>query len=106
MKKTTIIIILAASFLVVIGLSVFGTLYFTGFLTHRGNFPRGNFQLSGTQADEVNSFFNSNPSLSDMQNYCASNRTSCFYYCRTINPNNEICSQLPNYRNMTQGAQG
>jgi hypothetical protein len=105
MKKSIKITIIIISVLIVVGGAVFGTLYFTGFFSHRGNFPRGNFQLNQTQINDINSFFSSNPSLSDVQTYCSTNRGSCFYYCRTINPDDEICSQIMNYTrfNRTQG---
>jgi hypothetical protein len=105
MKKSLKIIVLIISILIVVGGIVFGTLYFTGFFVHNGNFPRRNFQLNETQINDINSFFSSNPSLSEMQTYCSDNRGSCFYYCRSINPNSEICSQIANYTqfNRTRG---
>lgn len=106
MKKSVKITIIVVSILLVVGGAVFGTLYFTGFFAHNGNFPRRNFQLNESQINDMNSFFGSNPSLSEMQTYCTNNRGYCFYYCRNINPNSKICSQIANYtrfNNMTQG---
>jgi hypothetical protein len=84
--------------LIIVGGAVFGTLYFTGFFIHkRPGFPGRNFQLNESQVNDINSFFSSNPSISDMQDYCTNNRGYCFYYCRNINPNSEICSEIMNY---------
>lgn len=53
-----------------------------------------NFQLSESQINEIKSFFDSNPSQEEINNYCNTNRMNCMYYCRTINPDDEFCNSL------------
>lgn len=56
-----------------------------------------NFQLNESQISEINSFFNSNPSPDEVKNYCVQNMANCAYYCRNINPNNDVCKELGSY---------
>ena len=91
---------------IIIGLVLGGI---AGFFLHnpitRGEINHGageNFQhLTDAQISEINSFFESNPSVGDVQSYCSSNRGYCFYYCRNINSSAEICGQIVNYTRMT-----
>ena len=95
---------------VVIILAVIGYLYFTGFFNRGPGRPGGpgqrNIQLSQTQIDDVTNFFSTSPSSSDIQTYCSQNRQNCFYYCRTINPQEPYCTQMMNFTrggNRTRG---
>lgn len=106
-NHTTTILIIA---LVVLIIAFAGYFYyqqthqrFRGNLNNPGNFTRRNLQLNDSQIAEVNSFFNNNPSPEDVQSYCANNRAHCFYYCRTLNPNNEICPQIMNFTRPSGG---
>ena len=68
------------------------------------NLGRGSFQqLTQSQIDELNSFFATNPDATSVDSYCQQNRMNCIYYCRTINPSNEMCGQMMNYRNFSRG---
>jgi hypothetical protein len=97
-------IIIAASIILLAGI-IFGALYFSGVFNHkRFGFPRQNFQLNESQISDINSFFSNNPSASDVQNYCSTNRGYCFYYCRNLNPTSEICNSIMNFSRPPQGA--
>jgi hypothetical protein len=102
-------VIIILSVIVLVGI-IFSVLYFTGIFNKHGRFPgnfqpgqmlngsdMGNFQLNESQISDINSFFNRNPSASDVQNYCSTNRGYCFYYCRNLNPTSEICSSIMNF---------
>jgi hypothetical protein len=101
-------VIIILSVIVFVGI-IFGVLYFTRVFNNHGRFPgnfqpgqmpngsRGNFQLNESQISEVTSFFNSNPSSTEVETYCNNNRNSCFYYCKTINSNSEFCNQIMNF---------
>jgi len=81
----------------VAGLVAGGAASYFLFNNHRG-FSRGNFQpsfnLNESQINEINSFFSSNPSVTDAQTYCSEHRMNCVYYCRIMNSSNEICPNL------------
>ena len=85
-----------------------------GYLLHntinRGannNFPqgRGNFQIDEKTKNEITSFFQSTSDINQINTYCEQNRMYCFYYCKSINPSDEICSQIIN-PNQTGGRNG
>jgi hypothetical protein len=67
-----------------------------------GNFPdraegERNFQPPNeTIQQEITSFFESSPSASEIEDYCGTNGMYCMYYCRNMNPNSKICSQIMN----------
>jgi hypothetical protein len=76
-----------------------------GYLLHNtinrnGNnpFPQGreNFQIDEKTKNEITSFFQSTSDINQINSYCQQNRTYCFYYCRSINPNDQICQQIIN----------
>jgi uncharacterized protein YneF (UPF0154 family) len=65
----------------------------------RGNFTQNQTPLSEETKNEITSFFGSSPSSSEIQTYCANNRSYCFYYCRETGQNNseiDFCKQLKN----------
>jgi hypothetical protein len=89
---------IAVGAIIILAIIILGTLYFSGFFNHkRFGFPRQDFQLNESQINNINSFFSSNPSASDIQNYCSTNRDYCFYYCRNLNPTSDICSSIMNF---------
>jgi hypothetical protein len=53
---------------------------------------------------QIISFFESNPDESAINNYCVNNPMYCFYYCKEINPSQEICSKTkpPVWHNETR----
>ncbi len=82
---------------VIIGLILGGVVgYFI-----RGSLNRGpdmrNFQITDATKNEITSFFDSTSDLNEINSYCQQNRMYCAYYCRDINPNHEICTQLQNF---------
>ncbi|HJX50332.1 MAG TPA: hypothetical protein VJ438_02625 [Candidatus Nanoarchaeia archaeon] len=84
----------------------FGYMFF--FHNNRTNFNRGEFpqmQLTDEQIQSVTSFFEDNFDTNEITDYCNNNRMECFYYCRTINPDHEICSQLMQGRPNSQQTQ-
>jgi hypothetical protein len=104
--------IIITSIIIILGI-IFSVLYFTGAFNKygkfHGNFQPGqmqkgsqmeNFKLNESQINEVTSFFNSNPSSTSLDDYCKTNRGSCFYYCRDINSNDENCKQIMNFSGM------
>jgi hypothetical protein len=106
-KKRIKWILMGISLILAVGFLV-GYLYYHSSFHNRGQFPGENFppngfngtkeiNLSESQINEISSFFDSNPSTSDMENYCIDNRGYCFYYCRNINPNSDVCSLINNY---------
>jgi len=44
--------------------------------------------------EETTSFFDSDPSLEEVKEFCSKNQGGCLYYCKEINSNHEICSEL------------
>jgi len=71
--------------------------YFYAAKSARGNFGRpSSFQISEQSKAEVTSLFESNPGQDSLTSYCGQNRMNCAYYCRSINPNNDFCSQFLN----------
>jgi hypothetical protein len=84
---------------VVIGLIVGGAVgYFYARNSMRGNFPnRGNFQVDENTQNEIISFFDSITDINQIRDYCNNNRQNCFYYCRSINSEHEICKEINNF---------
>ena len=102
------IIIVVAALLIVIGTAT-GFAYYRGYSHNKDKrFQRGNFPINESQINELTSFFNNTTNLDEIKNYCNTNRVNCFYYCRNINPNHEICKDLFNYNrsNYIQGPGG
>ena len=98
MKNTNTILTVVVIFLVISNL-------FFGYMLlkpkspqdFRGGFDRGEFQqmqLTDEQIENVKIFFQNTANLDEIKTYCDNNRMECFYYCREINSNHEICSQL------------
>jgi len=54
----------------------------------------GNVSLSEEDKYSTVNFFNSTSSIEEINNYCENNRMNCMYYCREINPQNEVCKKL------------
>jgi len=75
----------------------------------KSNIPRnnfaggGNFQIDDKTKNEITSFFESTSDINEIISYCGQNRMYCFYYCREINPNHEICSQIQMPANRSMG---
>lgn len=67
-------------------------------LTRNSFSRRDNFQLDEKTKNEISSFFESTTDISIIESYCNQNRFNCMYYCRSVNPNHEICSQMPMMR--------
>jgi len=80
-----------------------------GYMLHsniNGNFaPKGNFQIDEQTKIEIQTFFNSTSDMSEIKSYCDSHIANCFYYCRNVNQDHEICSELGNYTGMPGGRQ-
>ena len=94
MSKTIEWFILGIIIGLVVG-GVMGSLYGSKF--HRGNFGNlNNIQISEESQSEVTIFFESNPDQATLDAYCQNNMNSCMYYCRELNRNNELCSQILN----------
>jgi len=106
-KKNVNKIIISASITLVI-LGVAGWFFFHEMNSHNRfgnkNFPN-KFQLNKTQINEINSFFNSNPTQNEINNYCNQSMPSCFYYCRNENSSNEFCGELKNYNSTARNRQ-
>ena len=103
---TIILIVLAA--VIVIGACIGGYLYFNSNKPASNNYSGQSpqnyqngsgrpIQLNQSQIDDVTSFFNTNPSATDIQTYCSTNRINCAYYCRTINPSTAYCKTMMNF---------
>ena len=60
-------------------------------------------ELTEEQISEIQAFFDSNPSNSEIESYCQENRMYCGYYCTQINPNHEYCENMPSQRNFDKG---
>jgi hypothetical protein len=106
MKNSNTILIVAVIILLISNLFFGYMLFFhnnQGRLGPRGDFPQ--MQLTDEQIQEVTSFFNSTTDITEIKDYCDVNRMNCFYYCRTVNPDHEICSQLMQGRPNSQQAQ-
>ena len=93
-NKILLIIIFSVIFFIAGGIAG----YFIGMSSHHMNSGRNNFMQidSNTQA-QVTSVFENAASINDINTYCDTNSTdrfACMYYCRTINPQNQFCSQL------------
>jgi hypothetical protein len=61
---------------------------------------RGNSQIDENTKNEITSFFDSTSNTSEINSYCEQNIMNCMYYCRSINPNNEICKEIMNSSRM------
>ncbi len=98
-NKNTILI----AMIILIILALVGYFYFHSKQNGR-TMMRRNFQvqLNESQISYLTSFFNSNPGLQEINNYCSENRGYCFYYCRNINQNAEICKDLMNRGNYSR----
>ena len=99
-KNTIIIVILA---IVIIGLV--GYIFISN---QRGEDFRQppfrnmqNFSLTDEIKNSTIEYFDSSPSLEDARAYCVENRMNCFYYCRELNSEHEICDEM-----MTPNGQG
>ena len=60
-------------------------------------------ELTEEQISELQEFFYSNPSNSEIGIYCQENRMYCRYYCSQINPNHEYCENMISQRNFNRG---
>ena len=83
---------------------------FVGYIIHNSinrNFMqvRGDFQIDKNTQNEIISFFESTSDINEINSYCEQNRMYCSYYCRTINPNHEICKNIMNFSGMNGGRQ-
>jgi len=80
----------------IVGLIIGGIL---GYVLHNQinrNFIQGreNPQINEETIKEIENFFESNSDINEIRSYCDNYRVNCFYYCRNINPDHEICSQI------------
>ena len=100
-KKNSKIIIIGIIILVVVCAGTFIYFSYSHFHKvsnqmrfHRGN---GNFTFNNETLNQATSFFNNGTNLQDIESYCqqSTNMLYCRYYCMKINPDNQICSQLP-----------
>jgi len=96
-KRAIGVIIILLVILVVIGATSTYLYYKILFKSKHPGFERRNFPINESQIKDVTSFFNATANLSEIKSYCNNNRVSCFYYCRSINQNHEICKELGNY---------
>lgn len=82
---------------IIIGLIVGGMIgYFSHDLISEST-PKmnaGEFGIGDETKSEVISFFDLNPSNEEVEIYCQENRKNCVYYCREINQEHEICSEI------------
>lgn len=94
MDKTTKGIIIG----LILGLIIGGTAgYFIHNRINRNFMPgRGDFRIDDKTKNDITSFFNSTSDTNEINSYCEQNMANCFYYCRSINPNNEICNEIMN----------
>jgi len=105
MKNTNTLLIVVVILLAISNL-FFGYMFFfhkSGPNFNRGDFPQ--MQLTDEQIQSVTSFFEKTSDTNEITDYCNNNRMECFYYCRTINPDHEICSQLMQGRPDSQQTQ-
>lgn len=63
----------------------------------------GNFQIDEQTKQQITSFFEGTSDMNEINSYCDQNRMYCLYYCREINPNHEICSQIQMPANRSMG---
>ncbi len=94
-KNNKIILVIIFSVLFFIAGGIAG--YFLGMNNHvtanRNNFA----QINDNTKAQVTSVFENAATIDDINTYCDTNSTdrfACMYYCRTINPQNQFCSQL------------
>ena len=111
-KRSSKKLVIALVVIIVLAGVIAGFIYFHN-ANNRGKFNHsrgqwqnssrmgGNFQLNQTQISDISSFFNSNPSSDQISSYCLNNRGACFYYCRNVNSNLTMCSQMQRPRNFT-----
>ncbi len=82
----------------IIGLLIGGGIgYFSYGLIHKQNpdFVRGtDFQMDEETKNRVTSFFDANPSDSEIETYCQENPMDCRYYCMEVNSNSNICDEI------------
>lgn len=106
MKNTNTLLIVVVILLAISNL-FFGYMFF--FHKNTPNFIGGvqqmQIQLTDEQIQSVTSFFENTSDTNEITDYCNNNRMECFYYCRTINPDHEICSQLMQGRPNSQQTQ-
>lgn len=97
--KTKLIAVIA---IVIVAVVVSALLLMQGFGTRRftGNrFPGGNFTLNESKINEVSAVFDNAETPDGITEYCNNHRMECGYYCRSINPDHEFCSNLRDVRN-------
>jgi flagellar basal body-associated protein FliL len=93
-KSNKIILVIIFSVIFFIAGGVAG--YFFGVSQHP-NFNRNNFtQIDDAAKAQVTSVFESAKTIDDINTYCdtTANKFACMYYCRTISPQNQFCSQI------------
>jgi hypothetical protein len=107
---TKLIIVISLIALVVIASGI--TVYFVYSNAHahgmyQRSFMRGNFTFNNETLTQTISILNTE-SINNINSYCQQgmNMFYCRYYCTKINPDNQICSQLPmsHYNNNFTGA--
>lgn len=91
MKKNNLVLIILVGVLLASNL-FFGYMLF--FHKNRPNMQGFAIQLTDAQKQDVTSFFSSTTDTTKITDYCNTNRMECFYYCRSIDPNNSYCSTL------------
>jgi len=107
-KDSNLILIILVAVLLMSNLFLGYMLFFHKNRPNSQGFPNQGFQdiqLTDEQKQNVTSFFSSTTDAAKINDYCSQNRMECFYYCRDINPNNELCSQLMQRRPNSQPAQ-
>ena len=71
---------------------------FAGFVirnnSNRNGVSQKDFQINDDAKNEVTSLFENSLDIAEINSYCEQNRMGCVYYCRSINPNNEMCNQM------------
>jgi hypothetical protein len=109
-NKKVLIAAISVSAIIIIGVIVY--FFFVG--KKENNYPnkqfsnRGNFSFDEEKVNATIKFFANAPSLDQAKTYCENDTAYCFYYCRQVNPNNEICSELNQsrpYGNRSRGKQ-
>lgn len=93
-KKQKIFLIVLVGILITSNI-IFGIMVFRNQRPGKGNFPGGmQMELSQDEINSITSFFNNNPSETEISDYCDSNRMYCAYYCMNIDSGNEVCSSM------------
>jgi len=57
-------------------------------------FRNQNFQIDEDTKKQIYFFFENTTDIDEIRSYCENNRINCFYYCKNINQNHVICSEL------------